>query len=68
MKTDKNLSISKKIQSLAAEYNVDVIMTRETDITPGSNELTKSLEYIAALPKNKNADLFVSIHTNQDGQ
>ena len=62
---DINLSISKKIQSLAAEYNVDVIMTRETDITPGSNELTKSLEYIAALPKNKNADLFVSIHTNQ---
>src|SRR5579863_203357 len=62
---DINLSISKKIQSLAAEYNVDVIMTRETDITPGSNELTKSLEYIAALPKNKNADLFISIHTNQ---
>ena len=62
---DINLSISKKIQSLAAEYNVDVIMSRETDITPGSNKLTESLEYIAALPKNKNADLFISIHTNQ---
>ena len=62
---DINLSISKKIQSLAAEYNVDVIMSRETDITPGSNKINESLEYIAALPKNKNADLFISIHTNQ---
>src|SRR5450432_1369773 len=64
-----NLNIAKKIQSLSKEYNVEVIMTRETDVTPGSNELRKSLEYIAALPKNKNADLFISIHTNstQDG-
>jgi N-acetylmuramoyl-L-alanine amidase len=62
---DINLAISKKIQSLAGEYNVDVIMSRETDITPGSNKLSESLEYIAALPKNKNADLFISIHTNQ---
>ena len=65
---DINLSISKKIQSLAGEYNVDVIMSRETDVTPGSNELSESLEYIAALPKNKNADLFISIHTNHDRQ
>jgi N-acetylmuramoyl-L-alanine amidase len=62
---DINLSISKKIQSLAGEYNVDVIMSRETDITPGSSKLSESLEYIAALPKNKNADLFISIHMNQ---
>jgi N-acetylmuramoyl-L-alanine amidase len=59
-----NLDISKKIQALSKEYNVEVIMTRETDITPGSNELRESLEYIAALPKNKNADLFISIHAN----
>ncbi len=65
---DINLSISKKIQSLAGEYNVDVIMSRETDVTPGSNELRKSLEYIAALPKNKNADLFISIHTQYDSR
>jgi TonB family protein len=62
---DINLAISKKIQSLSGEYNVDVIMSRETDITPGSDKLNESLEYIAALPKNKNADLFISIHTNQ---
>jgi N-acetylmuramoyl-L-alanine amidase len=59
-----NLIIAKKIQYLASQYNVEVIMTRETDITPGGNELRESLEYIAALPKNKNADLFISIHTN----
>ncbi len=59
-----NLDIAKKIRSLAAEYHVDVIMSRETDVTPGSNELRESLEWIAALPKNKNADLFISIHTN----
>src|SRR5450755_4708130 len=59
-----NLIIAKKIQSLSREYNVDVIMSRETDVTPGSSELRESLEYIAALPKNKNADLFISIHTN----
>jgi TonB family protein len=59
-----NLEIARKIQSLAREYNVEVIMSRETDVTPGSNELRESLEYIAALPKNKNADLFISIHAN----
>ena len=59
-----NLVIAKKIKSLSGEYNVEVIMSRETDMTPGSNELRESLEWIAALPKNKNADLFISIHTN----
>jgi N-acetylmuramoyl-L-alanine amidase len=62
---DINLAISKKIKALSAEYYVDVIMSRETDVTPGSDKLTESLEYIAALPKNKNADLFISIHVNQ---
>jgi N-acetylmuramoyl-L-alanine amidase len=59
-----NLVIAKKIQSLAPEYNVEVIMSRETDMTPGSNDLHESLEYIAALPKNKDAALFISIHAN----
>jgi N-acetylmuramoyl-L-alanine amidase len=59
-----NLVIAKKIQSLAPDYNVEVIMSRETDMTPGSNELHESLEYIAALPKNKNATIFISIHAN----
>jgi N-acetylmuramoyl-L-alanine amidase len=64
MEKNINLEIAKKIQTLAPQYNVSVMMTRETDITPGSNELRQSLEYIAAMPKNNQADLFVSIHTN----
>jgi N-acetylmuramoyl-L-alanine amidase len=64
LEKDINLTIAKKIQSMSREYNVDVIMSRETDVTPGSNELHESLVYIAALPKNKNADLFISIHVN----
>ncbi len=65
-----NLLIAKKIQNFSHEYNVDVIMSRETDITPGSNELRESLKFIADLPKNNNADLFISIHTNEtkDGE
>jgi N-acetylmuramoyl-L-alanine amidase len=65
-----NLLIAKKIQALSSEYNVDVILSRETDITPGSNELRESLKYIAELPKKNNADLFISIHTNatEDGE
>jgi len=59
-----NLTIAKKIQALSGEYNVEVILSRESDVTPGSNELRESLEYITALPKNKNADLFISIHVN----
>jgi N-acetylmuramoyl-L-alanine amidase len=59
-----NLVIAKKIQTLAQEYNVEVVMSRETDITPGSSDLHESLEYIAALPKNKDAALFISIHAN----
>jgi N-acetylmuramoyl-L-alanine amidase len=59
-----NLVIAKKIQSLAPDYNVEVIMSRETDMMPGSNDLHESLEYIAALPKNKDAALFISIHAN----
>jgi N-acetylmuramoyl-L-alanine amidase len=64
MEKNINLEIAKKIQALASQYNVSVMMTRESDITPGSNELRQSLEYIAAMPKNNQADLFVSIHAN----
>jgi N-acetylmuramoyl-L-alanine amidase len=65
-----NLIIAKKIQALSGQYNVEVIMSRETDVTPGSNELRESLKYIAELSKNNNADLFISIHTNEtkDGE
>jgi N-acetylmuramoyl-L-alanine amidase len=64
MEKNINLEIAKKIQSLANQYQVSVLMTRQTDVSPGSPELRESLEYIAAMPKTNQADLFVSIHTN----
>ncbi|HEY2647803.1 MAG TPA: N-acetylmuramoyl-L-alanine amidase [Puia sp.] len=61
---DINLSISKKIQSLAKEYNVEVIMTRENDVDIAGDDLNASLDYRTGLAGKKNADLFISIHMN----
>ncbi|HEY4937207.1 MAG TPA: M56/M15 family metallopeptidase, partial [Puia sp.] len=64
-----NLSIAKKIQELAKEYNVEVIMTREKDELPGSgNDINWSLKYRTALPRQEDADLFISIHTGSGTQ
>jgi N-acetylmuramoyl-L-alanine amidase len=59
-----NLSIAKKIQTLSREYNVEVIMTREKDEDRAGDNLRASLEYRVALAEKKNADIFISIHTN----
>jgi N-acetylmuramoyl-L-alanine amidase len=60
-----NLSIAKKIQELAKEYNVDVIMTREKDELSGTGkDIRRSLKYRASLPRKENADLFISIHAS----
>ena len=64
-----NLNIAKKIQELAKDYNVDVIMTRDKDELPGKGEdISYSLKYRAELPGRENADLFISIHTNGTGK
>jgi len=60
-----NLSISKKIQALASNYHLEVVMSREKDESPGSNQLPESLNYVANLAARNNASLFISIHTNQ---
>ena len=59
-----NLSIAKKIQSLSKDYQVEVIMTREKDEDAAGTDLQASLNYRAGLAEKKNADLFISIHTN----
>ena len=59
-----NLSIARKIQQLAKQYQVEVIMTRENDQVPGSGDLKSDLKYRADLPAKSKADLFISIHTN----
>ena len=60
-----NLQIAKKIQQLAKDYQIEVIMTREADEIPVQfNNLKEDLLYRAAVPAKQNADLFVSIHLN----
>jgi TonB family protein len=60
-----NLSIAKKIEELSKAYNVQVIMTRETDILPGNADNIREglLNRISIAEKNK-ADLFISIHVD----
>ena len=65
---DLDLSLAKKIQSLSKEYNVDVIMTRETDADAGGNTLNESLHYRATLAEKTNAELFISIHASMKGE
>jgi N-acetylmuramoyl-L-alanine amidase len=59
-----NLSIARKIQELAKNYHVEVIMTRDKDENVGGEDLKSSLDYRAELAEKKNADVFISIHTN----
>ena len=64
-----NLSIARKIQALAKEYNVDVVMTREKDELPGAgDDKDWSLKYRASLARKENADVFISIHANGSDQ
>lgn len=67
LEKDINLQIAEKIQQLAKDYQIEVIMTREADGVPEHfNNLTDDLLYRAALPAKENADLFVSIHLNSN--
>lgn len=57
---DINLKISNKVVGYLRDAGITVVMTRERDIYP-------ELEERAALANNKNADLFVSIHCDSNG-
>jgi N-acetylmuramoyl-L-alanine amidase len=59
-----NLLIARKIQELAKNYHVDVIMTRDKDENAGGEDLRSSLDYRAGLAEKENADVFISIHMN----
>ncbi len=57
------LSLAKKIEALSKNYNVDVIMTRETDMLPGNATTIKDglINRVNIAEKN-NASMFISIH------
>ncbi|HEY4155582.1 MAG TPA: TonB family protein [Puia sp.] len=62
---DINLQIAKKIQELAKDYQVEVVMSRDGDRLPEQfKNLREDLLYRTALPARTNADLLVSIHLN----
>lgn len=60
-----SLEIAKVIQAIAKEYNVKVVMTRESDVLPGG-AVTKDegLKNRMAITKKSNAYAFISIHLN----
>jgi N-acetylmuramoyl-L-alanine amidase len=65
--TEKNISleIASRIKTLAPEYNVTAILTRDKDELAGSTtDIRQSLEYRAGLASHTGADLFLSIHLN----
>jgi N-acetylmuramoyl-L-alanine amidase len=65
LEKDLTLQISRKIQQLAAEYNVKVIMTRTGDELPsGASTPGDGLRARVAIAEQQTADLFVSIHVS----
>jgi N-acetylmuramoyl-L-alanine amidase len=60
-----NLEIAKKIEALAGEYNVNVIMTREDDRLPGdATKISDGLINRVNLANGINPIAFVSVHLN----
>ena len=66
--SDNNLAVGLKLRDKLVQAGAKVIMTRETDrtVAPAGSSLTAELEARVSLAQSKNADLFVSIHSNSN--
>ncbi|HET6255768.1 MAG TPA: N-acetylmuramoyl-L-alanine amidase [Puia sp.] len=65
---DINLALALKVKQLSPEYHINVVLTRRTDeLAGGKNDIRASLEYRAEMARDSKADLFVSLHVNNDG-
>ena len=65
LEKDLNLAIAKKIKQFSAAYNVNVLMTRESDIMAGGKTTKEDgLHYRTDFANGHKADLFVSVHVN----
>jgi len=62
---DLVLAICLKIQQLAPQYNVNVVMTRTTDQLPGNaTDIHDGLKIRTAMTEQAKADAFVAIHVS----
>lgn len=65
---DNNLAVALKVQDKLTAAGATVIMTRSTDhaVAPEGSTLKQELQERVNLAEKNNADLFLSIHTNQN--
>jgi len=62
---DIALSLAQKVRVLAPQYNVRVIMTRETDELPGGGtNIQAGLRKRTEIAEQANAAMFISLHVN----
>ena len=60
-----SLQIARKVQSLAAEYNVRVVMTRESDVLPGgATNKDDGLRNRVHIAETTQPDAFIALHVN----
>ena len=66
--SDNNLAVALKLRSKLVNEGAKVIMTRETDRTVAAegSSLKEELQERVTIAENNHADIFVSIHTNQN--
>lgn len=65
---DIDLALALKVKALAPEYQINVLLTRQTDeMAGGKSDKRASLEYCVEMAKTGNADLFVSLHVDNSG-
>ncbi|MBC8016681.1 MAG: N-acetylmuramoyl-L-alanine amidase [Sporomusaceae bacterium] len=66
--SDNNLAVGLKLRDKLVQAGAKVIMTRETDrtVAPAGSSLGAELEARVSLAESKNADIFVSIHSNSN--
>jgi N-acetylmuramoyl-L-alanine amidase len=64
-----SLAIAKKIQKLAPDYNINVIMTRENDVLPGgATNMSDGNRKRVEISKKADPAAFIAIHVNNTGK
>lgn len=58
---DITLAIAKKVKEINSNGNINIVLTRESDLLP-------TLQSRTDLSKNKNASLFISLHINTENK